>query len=68
MFAPLFESHYNINIYSRKSEGKSLRDVLEQFLQPEIWPISLEDLPANLSFIDIFIINRVQNKVKPTQI
>ena len=53
MFAPLFNPNYNIKIYSRQSNGKSLITVLEQFLQPEIWPISLDDLPAKISFIDI---------------
>ena len=43
MFAPLFEEDYNINIYSRRSGEKSLREILVQFLQPEIWPIKLED-------------------------
>jgi len=53
MFAPLFESDYNIRIYSRTSGGKNLKEVLEKFLQPEIWPININDLPANLSFIDV---------------
>ena len=53
MFAPLFDSDYTIKIYSRKSGDKGLKDILSQFLQPEIWPINLDDLPAKISFIDI---------------
>ena len=53
MFAPLFDSRYTINIYSRSSNGKNLKQVLENFLQPEIWPINLEDLSAKISFIDM---------------
>ena len=53
MFAPLFDPDYNIKIYSRQSNGKGLRQVLEQFLQPDIWPIKLDDLSSNLSFIEI---------------
>ena len=53
MFAPLFDPDYTIKIYSRKSGDKGLKDILSQFLQPEIWPINLDDLPAKILFIDI---------------
>ena len=32
IITPLFESDYNIRIYSRKRGGKGLREVLEKFL------------------------------------
>ena len=53
MFAPLFNSNYNIKIYSRKSGDRGLQQILEDFLQPEIWPVFLKDLSANLEFIDM---------------
>ena len=53
MFAPLFSADYNINIYSRTSNGKNFREVMDTLLQPEIWPFTLNNLPANLSFINI---------------
>ena len=53
MFAPLFDPEYTINIYSRRSRDKGLKDVFDTLLQPEIWPVKLEDLPANISFIDL---------------
>ena len=53
MFAPIFDPSYTINIYSRRSKNKGLKDVFNTLLQPEIWPITLDDLPANISFIDL---------------
>ena len=53
MFAPLFDPEYTINIYSRRSRDKGLKDVFDTLLQPEIWPVKLEDLPANISFVDL---------------
>ena len=53
MFAPLFDSKYTINIYSRLSNGKDFKQVLKNFLQPEIWPINLDNLSAKISFIDM---------------
>tara|TARA_B110000263_G_C15066799_1_gene400050 strand:+ start:37 stop:615 length:579 start_codon:yes stop_codon:yes gene_type:complete len=53
MFAPLFNPEYNITIYSRLSNGKNFKEILNQFIQPEIWPVMIDDLPANLSFITI---------------
>ena len=53
MFAPLFDPSYTVNIYSRRSRDKGLQDVFKTLLQPEIWPVTLEDLPANISFIDL---------------
>ena len=53
MFAPLFDSSYTINIYSRLSNGKDFKEVLRNFLQPEIWPINLDNLSAKISFIDM---------------
>ena len=51
MFAPLFSPEYNIKIYSRLSNGKNFKEILDQFIQPEIWPVRVDELPANLSFI-----------------
>ena len=53
MFAPLFDSSYKINIYSRRSRNKGLEEVFNTFLQPEIWPVKLDDLQADISFIDL---------------
>ena len=53
MFAPLFNPEYNITIYSRPSNGKNFKEILEQFLQPEIWPVKIDQLPANITFIAI---------------
>jgi len=53
MFAPLFNPEYNITIYSRLSNGKNFKEILKQFIQPEIWPVMIDNLPANLSFITI---------------
>ncbi len=53
MFAPLFDPSYKIKIYSRRSRNKGLEEVFNTFLQPEIWPVKLEDLQADISFIDL---------------
>ena len=50
MCAPLFNPKYNITIHSRLSRGKNFKEILETFLQPEVWPVMLEDLAANLTF------------------
>jgi|TARA_Y100000996_G_scaffold78005_1_gene52755 phosphoribosyl 1,2-cyclic phosphodiesterase len=50
MFAPLFNPEYNITIHSRLSRGKNFKEILETFLQPEVWPVMLDDLPASLKF------------------
>ena len=53
MFAPLFDSDYTIKIYSRRSRNKGLEEVFNTFLQPEIWPVKLDDLKADITFIDL---------------
>ena len=53
MFVPLFDKKYKINIYSRNSKNKGLKDVLETFLQPEIWPVNLEMLNADVMFKEL---------------
>ncbi len=53
MFAPIFDANYKVNIYSRRSKNKGLKDVFDTLLQPEIWPITLNDLPADINFIDL---------------
>ncbi len=53
MFAPLFDSNYRINIYSRNSNGKNFKEIFDIFLKPEIWPINIDSLPAKLNFIEM---------------
>ena len=72
MFAPLFDEKYKINIYSRSSKNKGLKDILETFLQPEIWPMNLEMLNADVVFKELddndIIINsdtKVTNSLHP---
>ena len=51
MFAPLFNSKYKINIYSKDSNQKTCKEVLEDLLKPEIWPVTLDMLSADISFL-----------------
>ena len=53
MFAPLFDSKYTINIYSRNSNGKNAKQIFDFFLQPEIWPINVDFLPSKIKFIEM---------------
>ena len=53
MFEPLFDKNYKINIYSRNSNNKGCKDILETLIQPEIWPVSLDMLNSKITFKEL---------------
>jgi phosphoribosyl 1,2-cyclic phosphodiesterase len=50
-FSPIFVKDTKLHIHCPKlPNGKKLEDVLKTLLSYEFWPVSFDELPANLSF------------------
>lgn len=52
VFMPLFDPTTSMEFCGPHFEGRSVRDVLAGVIRPPWWPISLDDVAADLSFCD----------------
>ncbi len=50
-FHPLYDKNSTITFHGFESEGRSIGDVLEAFMAPPYFPVTLEDVPATVSYV-----------------
>lgn len=49
----VFDPKKKIDIYGATRNGKNVKEQVLSFLQPPLWPVGPEQLPANISFFDL---------------
>lgn len=49
-FLPLYDPNSRITIYGADSVGKSVREILESYMRPPYFPVSLEAVPSRLDY------------------
>lgn len=53
VFRPLFESRAQATFHGPRSDGRGIREVLDEVFRPPWWPISIEQGSASLEFRDL---------------
>ena len=51
-FPPLYDSHSAIAIHGFKSDGRTVREVLEGLISPPYFPVRLSGVPSRMEYID----------------
>ncbi len=52
-FDPLYETHAEITIWAPSENGKNCREIMEELLSVEFFPVAVEELKAKLHFHNI---------------
>lgn len=53
LFPPLYDARSVITFYGFEPEGRSMREVLEAYISPPYFPVSLANVPSKVDFVDV---------------